>query len=110
MYQLTEEQKIQLADIRRRRREVNRTAFDASRKRMRDIKQVRNALTQSEEPMTVPELAAATGLESTHVLWCVTAMKKYGIVGERAQDDGYFRYGLEENPMPDDDEEEPAGS
>lgn len=110
MYQLTEEQRTELAEIRRRRREVNRSAFDASRRRMRDIKRVRNALTQSDEPMTVPELATATGLESTHVLWCVTAMKKYGLIGERTQDDGYFRYGLEENATLDDDDEEPAGS
>jgi hypothetical protein len=34
------------------------------------------------------------------------AMKKYGVIGERSSDDGYFRYGLEEAAadVPEDDD------
>ena len=43
---------------------------------------------------TVPEIAAATGLDPDKVLYYISALKKYGIAleGEKAGD--YFRYKL----------------
>jgi predicted transcriptional regulator len=45
---------------------------------------------------TVPEIAAATGLETASVLWYLATMKKYGQVAEGAADGNYFRYRLAE--------------
>ena len=55
-------------------------------------KVVREALEKG--PATVPELVEATKLPSTHVLWQVTAMKKYGVLREKEVDGDYPRYEL----------------
>lgn len=105
-FTLTPEQVRELDMIRKMRRERIKDAFAASRRRIARIKKVRLALAASAEPMTVPELAETTALSATDVLWCVTAMKKYGIVAERNGDDGYYRYGLEDAAadVPEDDD------
>jgi len=105
VFTLTPEQVVELDQIRKERRVRIKDAFAANRKRMANIKKVRQALAASETPMTVPEIAAATGFDGPDVLWCVIAMKKYGVVGERENDDGYYRYGLEAATadVPDDD-------
>jgi hypothetical protein len=105
VFTLTPEQVVELDQIRKERRVRIKDAFAANRKRMANIKKVRQALAASETPMTVPEIAAATGFAAPDVLWCVIAMKKYGVVGERENDDGYYRYGLEAATadVPDDD-------
>ena len=102
---LSPEQVQELAIIRTRRREKIKDAFQANRKRMVNIKKVRTALAEAEGPLTIPEIVEITGFDAPEVLWCVIAMKKYGIVGERDNDDGYYRYGLEEatSDMPEDD-------
>jgi hypothetical protein len=106
MFTLTPEQIQELDVIRKERRARIKDAFAANRQRMTRIKKVRMALAGSTEPMTVPELVAATGLSAPDVLWCVTAMKKYGVVAERSSDDGYYRYGLEDAAadVPEDDD------
>jgi hypothetical protein len=106
MFTLTPEQVRELDDIRKERRVRIKDAFAANRQRMIRIKKVRQTLAASAEPMTVPELVVATGLAAPDVLWCVMAMKKYGVIGERSSDDGYFRYGLEEAAadVPEDDD------
>jgi predicted transcriptional regulator len=45
-----------------------------------------------DNPKTVPEVAAATGLPSHEVLWHLTAMKKYGIVAETGMCGDYPLY------------------
>ena len=47
-------------------------------------------------PHTVPDLAAATGLPSSEVLWHISAMKKYDLVAEEGPDDfdEYYLYRL----------------
>lgn len=103
---LTPEQVRDLDVIRKERRVRIKDAFAASRKHTAQIKKVRAALAAADGPMTIPELAETTGFAGPDTLWCVTAMKKYGIVGERDNDDGYFRYGLEEETVvPEDDGE-----
>ena len=44
--------------------------------------------------LTVPEIAAATGLLASEVLWYVASLKKYGEILEGPKDGGYFRYRL----------------
>jgi|GEM_PF-5705176 hypothetical protein len=106
MLTLTAEQIRQLDEIRKERRVRIKDALAASRQRLGHVKKVRQAVAASAEPMTVPDLVAATGLAAPDVLWCVMALKKYGVIGERSNDDGYYRYGLEETAadVPEDDD------
>jgi hypothetical protein len=54
---------------------------------------IRRALAEK-GPMTVPELAEATGLPARTVFWTITAMRKYGSAVEDGTDGSYVRYGL----------------
>ena len=44
--------------------------------------------------LTVPEIAAATGLPVSEVMWYVATLKKYGEVLEGPKDGSYYRYRL----------------
>jgi predicted transcriptional regulator len=55
-------------------------------------KQIHQAMQSG--PMTVPEVAEATGLPSDQVLWHVTAMKKYDLVREVGMSGEYYQYEL----------------
>ena len=44
--------------------------------------------------LTVPEIAAATGLPVSEVLWHVATLKKYGEILEGPKAGSYFRYRL----------------
>ncbi|MHB9074851.1 MAG: winged helix-turn-helix domain-containing protein [Desulfobaccales bacterium] len=44
--------------------------------------------------LTVPEIAAATGLPASEVLWYVASLKKYGEILEGPKAGGYYRYKL----------------
>ncbi|MGO9622619.1 MAG: winged helix-turn-helix domain-containing protein [Desulfobaccales bacterium] len=44
--------------------------------------------------LTVPELAAATGLPVSEVLWYVATLKKYGEILEGPKAGSYYRYRL----------------
>ncbi len=46
----------------------------------------------SEQPKTVLEVAAATGIATHEVLWHLTAMKKYGLVAETGMCSDYPLY------------------
>ncbi len=46
------------------------------------------------EPMTVPQLVEATGLDSKDLFWHVNAMRKYGQVEIREEVEGYLSYTL----------------
>jgi len=44
--------------------------------------------------LTVPEIATATGLPASEVLWYVATLKKYGEILEGPKASGYYRYRL----------------
>jgi len=46
--------------------------------------------------MTIPEIAAATEIPSSSVLWHVMSMKKYGKIVEAEQSGDYMKYKLAE--------------
>ena len=50
-------------------------------------------------PMTVPQLAEATGFEPRDVLWSLTAMRKYGSAVEVGTDGDYPTYALPEKEV-----------
>ena len=80
-------------------REARKPTIAAATVRMKDQKKAMEAIKgelQKGEG-TVPEIAAATGLEAALVLWYLATMKKYGQVAEGAADGSYFRYRLIES-------------
>ncbi len=50
-------------------------------------------------PMTVPQIAEATGFEPKDVLWSLTAMRKYGSAVEAGTDGDYPTYELPEKEV-----------
>ncbi len=86
------------AELLKQLREQHKTTVEATQARLRDLqairKKVRTAL--GGEALTVTELAAAIAMPADQVLWHITAMRKYGLVAEVGQDDGYYRYALVE--------------
>ena len=60
----------------------------------RAVKAIKACLTGAE--LTVPEIAAATGLPASEVLWYVATLKKYGEILEGPKDGSYYRYRLGE--------------
>jgi len=51
--------------------------------------------------LTIPELAAATGMPASEVLWYVASLKKYGEILEGPKASGYYRYRLHEAAAPE---------
>jgi len=43
-------------------------------------------------PKTVPEIADVLGCPSEEVMFWVMGMRKYGVVAETEEEDGYFKY------------------
>jgi hypothetical protein len=58
----------------------------------RALKAIKACLAGAE--LTVPEIAAATGLPVSEALWYVATMKKYGEILEGPKAGGYYRYRL----------------
>ncbi len=58
----------------------------------RALKAIRGCLADAE--LTVPEIAAATAMPVSEVLWYVATLKKYGEILEGAKAGSYFRYRL----------------
>ena len=50
--------------------------------------------------LTVPEIAAATGLPVSEVLWYVATLKKFGEMLEGPKDGSYYRYRLGQAAAP----------
>ena len=57
-------------------------------------KKLRDALKAGSK--TVPELAAAGGIEANKVLWHLMAMRRYGEVVEAGEENDYMKYQLKE--------------
>jgi predicted transcriptional regulator len=67
-------------------------AREAVKEQNRVIKAIREALTDGGK--TIPTLAQAVSMETETVLFYVSTLKKYGIVGEGRKDGSYFKYEL----------------
>ena len=74
----------------------------ATTARMKEQRQAVKAIKEHLEgaELTVPEIAAATGLPMPEVLWYVASLKKYGEILEGAKDGSYYRYRLGQAPRP----------
>ena len=90
---LPETKPIQIA--RRRRGGVPKELLERSRAQTKTRKKIIQAL--EDGPKTVPEIAEATAMPSHEVLWKLMGMRKYGLVVEGEECDGYYQYVLKED-------------
>jgi Fic family protein len=67
-------------------------ATSRMREQRRAVKAIKERLEGAE--LTVPEIALATGLPASQVLWYVATLKKYGEVLEGPKAGSYYRYKL----------------
>jgi hypothetical protein len=81
----------------------------ATTARMKEQRRAVKAIKQHLEgaELTVPEIAAATGLPASEALWYVASLKKYGEILEGPKAGGYYRYKLAPAAAPE-AEVEPA--
>lgn len=86
------------AELLKRLREQHQASVSATQALLKELQAIRKEIRHAmqDKPLTVPELAAATGLPAHEALWHITAMKKYNLVTEVELDDGYYRYRLAE--------------
>jgi hypothetical protein len=87
-----EARKAALKQLREARRETIAAATRRMKGQRKAIKAIKAQLAGGD--LTVPEIAAATGLPTSEVMWYVASLKKYGAVLEGVKDGSYFRYQL----------------
>lgn len=80
--------------IRERRGGVPKDLVERNRAQTKTRKKIIQAL--EDGPKTVPEVAKVTAIPSHEVLWKLMGMKKYGLVVEGEERDGYYEYALKE--------------
>ncbi len=85
-----------LKKLRATRKDQIAAATSRVKEQRREVKAIKESLADSE--LTVPELAAATGLPVDQVLWYVATLKKYGEILEGPKAGSYFRYRLGQPP------------
>jgi predicted transcriptional regulator len=74
-----------------RKENINRTR-EAIKEQNRIIKAIRQAL--AEGGKTIPGLAETVGMDTEVVLFYVSTLKKYGVIGEGRKEGSYFNYEL----------------
>ncbi|MCA9956144.1 MAG: helix-turn-helix transcriptional regulator [Ardenticatenaceae bacterium] len=84
----------------KRLREQHKETVDKAQARLKEQKAIRRQICQPtrDEPKTIPEIAALTGIPAHEVLWHITAMKKYGLVTETGMCGEYYLYQRVEEP------------
>ncbi len=80
-----------LKRLRAARQERITAATGRMKEQRRAVKAIKERLAVA---LTVPELAAATGLPVSEVLWYVATLKKYGEILEGPKAGSYYRYRL----------------
>jgi hypothetical protein len=75
-------------------RAARKQTIGAAAARMKEQKKVIKAIREQIEDTagTVPEIAEATGIPTSEVMWCLAALKNYGKILEGEKDGSYFRY------------------
>jgi predicted Rossmann fold nucleotide-binding protein DprA/Smf involved in DNA uptake len=79
-------------------RQARKTKIKAAKAKMKEHRKTIKAIKEQLEdsPQTVPEIAGATGIEPSQVLWFLAALKKYGQIIEGEKDGSYFQFRLAE--------------
>ena len=86
------EKKEAMKKLRESRKHIIKATSARVKEQRKAIKAIKEQL--QDEARTVPEIAEATGLASSEVLWFIATLKKYGEIVEGDKDGGYFRYSL----------------
>ena len=81
-----------LKKLKAARKEQIAAAAGRMKEQRQAVKAIKARLKGAE--LTVPEMAAATGLPLSEVLWYVASLKKYGEILEGSKDGSYYRYRL----------------
>ena len=97
MTEANEENRVQ-KEAMKKLREARKVKITAAKARMKEQRKTIKAIKEQlkDSPLTVPEIAAATGIEPSHVLWFLAALKKYGQIVEGEKDGSYFQFRLVE--------------
>ena len=88
----SESRKEALKKLKAARKEQIVAATGRMKEQRRAVQTIKERLYGGE--LTVPEIAAATGLPVSEVLWYVATLKKYGEILEGPKAGSYFRYRL----------------
>jgi hypothetical protein len=97
--QETESRKEALKALKATRKDQIALATARMKEQRKAVKAIKEHLTGVE--LTVPEIAAATGLPASEVLWYVASLKKYGEILEGPKESGYYHYRLNEAAAPE---------
>jgi predicted Rossmann fold nucleotide-binding protein DprA/Smf involved in DNA uptake len=92
MPDLSASRKEALKKLKAARKEQISAATSRMKEQRRAVKAIKERMEGAE--LTVPEIAAATGLPVSEVLWYVASLKKYGEILEGPKDGAYYRYRL----------------
>ena len=90
--QETDSRKEALKKLKASRKDQIAAATARMKEQRKAVKAIKEHLAGVE--LTVPEIAAATGLPASEVLWYVASLKKYGEILEGPKASGYYRYKL----------------
>ncbi len=82
--------KEQLKTVREKRGPAPQALLNEAKDQTQAQRAILSALGQG--PLTVPELAQATGLGTRKLLWYVSALRKYGKVGDGPKRGAYPSY------------------
>ncbi len=89
----SEDPKDALKELKAARKEQIATTTGRLKEQRRQVKAIKESLKAAD--LTVPEIAAATGLPVSEVLWYVATLKKYGEILEGPKAGAYYRYRLD---------------
>ena len=78
----------------KRLRETHRETVEQTQALLKAQKKIQQRICQTmrQQAMTVPEVAQATEIPPSEVLWHITAMKKYGRIVETGMCGDYYLY------------------
>lgn len=80
-------------------REEHKDSFARTQAILKEQKAIRRqiCLPMRDGPKSVPEIATTTGIPADQVLWHITAMKKYDLIGEAGMCGEYYLYQMAED-------------
>lgn len=86
----------------KRLKAARKAQIAAATRRMKEQRRAVQAIKErlAGTELTVPEIAAGTGLPLSEVMWYVATLKKYGEILEGGKAGGYFSYRLGQAAAP----------
>jgi predicted transcriptional regulator len=88
------EEKTDQKEAMKKLRAARKQTIKAAAARMKQQKKAIKAISEqlADEAGTVPEIAEATGIPTSEVMWYLAALKNYGLILESEKEGSYFRY------------------